>query len=186
MWTWKVIAMATVNYNVARDDTDAGPNLNNGSAPCRPLHRISTVRQQEGMSLRSVARQLGTEVRRVKAQEEETADLCLTDLYNWQQVLDVPVAELLVDPDTPLSRPVMERARLVRLMKTAAAILERSRSTSVRRMAQRMVDQLIDVMPELKNVGPWISVGQRRGRDDFGRVVERLMSEDSLYDRHQD
>ena len=49
------------------------------------------------------------------------------------------------------------------------------------------VENLSTRLPQsLKHVSPWISVGQRRGRDDFGRVVDRLMSEDSLYDRHQD
>ena len=73
----------------------------------KPLHRISTVRRQQGMSLRSVARQLGTDVRTLRSQEEESADLMLSDLYRWQQALEVPVADLLEDPGAALSRPVL-------------------------------------------------------------------------------
>ena len=72
--------------------------------------------------MRSASRQLGKEVRKLRQLEGETVDLRLSELYDWQKVLDVPIVDLLVDPGTPLSRPVLERARLVRLMKTVAAI----------------------------------------------------------------
>jgi transcriptional regulator with XRE-family HTH domain len=150
--------------------------------PAKPkrMHRIRTVRRLQGVSLRSAARQIGTDVRRLRAQENETNDLNLSELYKWQQALDVPVSELLIEPDTQLSRPVMERARMIRLMKTAAAILERSNSTSIRRLAEMLVSQLIEVMPELKQVGPWHSVGQRRSLNELGRIVENSISTDHL------
>ena len=47
--------------------------------------------------------------------------------------------------------------------------------------AQVMVDQLVEMMPELEDVGGWHTVGQRRRLDEYGRVVERSISEDSLY-----
>ena len=117
---------------------------------------------------------------RATRHEEETADLPLSVLYQWQRVLEVPIAELLVDSDAPLSAPVMERAQLVKLMKTAAAILERAERPSIRRMAQMLVEQLIEMMPELKGVGPWHAVGQRRSLDEYGRVVERRLTEEML------
>ncbi len=49
------------------------------------------------------------DVKTVRQQEEETSDLRLSDLYRWQQALDVPVNELLTEDAEPLSRPVMER-----------------------------------------------------------------------------
>ena len=96
----------------------------------RPLHRLAYVRQREGISRRTIARRLNLEVADVKAQEKENADLLLSHLYQWQEVLDVPIAEFLVESSDPLSKPVLKRARLVRLMKTARTILERSQQVS--------------------------------------------------------
>ena len=67
-----------------------------------------------------------------------------------------------METEEPLSAPVMKRAQMVRLMKTAQAILERSSQPSIRRMAQTMTEQLIEIMPELADVGPWHAVGKRR------------------------
>jgi transcriptional regulator with XRE-family HTH domain len=145
------------------------------------MHRIAEVREQQGVSLRAVSRQMGTEIRRLRKEEDETSDLRLSDLYRWQEALDVPVSELLVEPGTSLSQPVMERARLLRLMKTAQSILENSRAPGIRRMAQVMIDQLVEMMPELEDVGGWHTVGQRRRLDEYGRVVERCISEEALY-----
>jgi transcriptional regulator with XRE-family HTH domain len=145
------------------------------------MHRIASVREQQGISLRAVSRQMGTEIRRLREEEDENTDLKLSDLYRWQKVLDVPISELLEEPGTSLSNPVMERAQLLRLMKTAMSILENSRSPGVRRMAQVLVEQLIDMMPELEAVTGWHTVGQRRRLDEYGRVVERCISEDALY-----
>jgi hypothetical protein len=142
------------------------------------------VRLQQGVSLRSASRQTGTEVRKLRAQEDEGTDLRLSDLHKWSRALDVPIGELLVEPDAPLSRPVMERARMVRLMKTAAAIRERSGSEQIRRMAETLVDQLTEIMPELAEVGPWHNFGQRRSLDEYGRVAERPISDDFV--RHGD
>ena len=147
----------------------------------RQLHRVRTVRLQQGVSLRSAARQMGSDIRSLRLQEQESTDLRLSDLHKWQKALDVPVSELIEETDEPLSRPVMERARLIRLMKTAAAIHERA-PVGVQRMAQMLVDQLVEVMPELKDVSPWHQFGQRRSLDEYGRVVERRLSEDVLDD----
>jgi transcriptional regulator with XRE-family HTH domain len=157
-------------------------------AELRPLrwHRIRTVRRQQGMSLRTAARQLGAGVRDVRKQEDEATDLRLSDLFRWQAVLDVPLAELLVEPDTPLSRPVLDRARMVRLMKTAVAILECAATPRERRLAQNLMDQLKEVMPELKDVAAWHSVGQRRSLDDYGRIVDRSISDEFFRDADND
>ena len=104
------------------------------------LHRIRSVRRQQGISLRTASRQLGTGLRETRQQEEETTDLRLSELYRWHAILDVPLVDLLIDPDTPLSRPVMERARMVRLMKTATALLELATSPRLRRLAQMLTE----------------------------------------------
>jgi transcriptional regulator with XRE-family HTH domain len=142
------------------------------------MHRISTVRQRQGVSLRSVARQLRIDVRRLRAQEDESADLMLSTLYQWQKVLDVPISELLVETSDPLSPVILQRARMVKIMKTVAAILERSESKSIRRLAEMLTDQLTELMPELKDISPWHSVGQRRTAQELGRIVERRLPDD--------
>lgn len=138
----------------------------------QPLHRIATVRRQQRLSLRSAARRMGSDIPTARRQEQETADLRLSELYRWQEMLDVPLSDLLVEPATPLSLPVMERARLLRLMKTATSILQRAESEPIRRMAQNLVEQLIEIMPELEDVSPWHAVGQRRSLDEYGRIAE--------------
>ena len=150
--------------------------------PPHQMHRIREVRIQQGISLRSAARRMGVELRQARRQEDPDADLTLSELYRWQRALEVPVANLLVDLDAPLSTPVLKRAQMLKLMKSAVTILEKAETEPVRRMAQRIVDQLIDLMPELEGVSPWHEVGQRRTREDYGRIVERLLPEDALYD----
>jgi hypothetical protein len=113
-------------------------------------------------------------------QEQETTDLRISDLHKWQVALDVPIGELLVEPDSSLSPPILDRARLLRLMKTVRAILDRSQSASIRRMAQTAADQLIEIMPELEDVGPWHEYGQRRSLNEYGRIAERQLPDDLL------
>lgn len=144
----------------------------------RKLHRLAEVRQQQGVSHRNVARRLGSDLKTVREQEQETTDLPLSLLYAWQQVLDVPIADLLLDNDGPISPLVLQRARMVKLMKTATAIQDKAGSSAVRRLVQMLIDQLVEIMPELKEVGPWHSVGQRRTLDDFGRIVEQTVAEE--------
>lgn len=148
----------------------------NGSlASARPkLHRLATVRKQQGVSLRRVAQHLKCDIRQVRQEEDEHTDLPLSRLYAWQEVLDVPVADLLVEPSPPLSPPVLERARMVRIMKTVASIMERSESLAIKRLAENLAQQLLEIMPELEGVTPWHSVGQRRSLNEYGRIVEQL------------
>ena len=148
----------------------------------RPLHRLAEVRKLQGVTRRTLARRLNIDVAAVKRQEQPTADLLLSSLYAWQQVLEVPVTELLAEADEPLSTPVRKRAQLVRVMKTAAAILERAQQPSVRRMAEMLVEQLCEMMPELAGVGPWHAVGRRRTQDELGQAALRCFSLDGLQD----
>jgi transcriptional regulator with XRE-family HTH domain len=134
------------------------------------LHRIAEVRRLQGVTLRNVARRLGMSLPVVRRQEQTDCDLRLSDLLRWQQVLEVPVAELLVEADGQLSGPVLQRSRMVKLMKTAAALRERTHDSPVARMVEMLVDQILEIMPELADVTPWHSVGQRRTLDDMGRA----------------
>jgi len=142
-----------------------------------PLHRLGEVRRQENVSRRTISRRLGITMADVRADEEQTADLALSRLYQWQEVLDVPLIELLVEPSDSLSPPLLQRARLLRLMKTVLAVLHRTDQESVRCMAQTMVAQLTEIMPELENVDPWHAVGRRRRSDEYGRTAENSLSD---------
>ena len=149
----------------------------------RVLHRIREVRVQQGVSLRSAARRLNKPIDQVRSEEHEHTDLKLSDLYRWQRVLEVPVTDLLVDLDCPLSEPVLKRARLVKIMKTALAIGEVTTDAQTQRLVDTLVSQLVELMPELKEVSPWHSVGQRRSQDELGRAAERVVP-DSLFADH--
>jgi transcriptional regulator with XRE-family HTH domain len=169
--------MSTVEYNF-----DLG-GLNSpqpvfvppAEASARPLHRISAVRQEQGVSVRSAARQLGLSMQDVRAQEQPYCDLRLSQLAQWQKVLEVPLADLLIDDNSPLSTPVSQRARMLRIMKTAKALLEAARDPATSRMASMLVSQIVELMPELQEVSAWHSVGQRRTQDEMGRIVERTI-----------
>jgi transcriptional regulator with XRE-family HTH domain len=141
------------------------------------LHRLGDVRRQEHITRRTVARHLGITVEDVGRQECKSTDLPLSALHKWAKVLGLPVAELVEEPEGALSLPLFNRARLIRVMKTAMAILERAGDQQTKRMAQNMVDQLTDIMPELRDVGAWNSVGRRRTRDELGVAVERSFSD---------
>jgi len=150
--------------------------------PCRQFHRLETVRQQEEISRRTVARRLGVSVTEVKRQEDETTDLPLSVLYKWQEVLDVPISELLMEPEAPLSSPVRNRAKMLRIMKTAVTILERTRQTPIRRMAQMLVEQLVELMPELEGVSPWPAVGKSRLPSEYGQIIHRRLPDELFLD----
>ena len=144
----------------------------------RRLHRIADVRRRQGVTLRNVARRLGVEIGVIRRQEQPDCDLRLSELQRWQQVLEVPVAELLEEGEDQLSGPVLERSRMVKLMKTAAALRERTGGTPVGRIVAMLIDQILEIMPELEDVTPWPTVGPRRTLDDVGRAARHVVPED--------
>jgi transcriptional regulator with XRE-family HTH domain len=150
--------------------------------PPRPLQRLAAVRQQQGISRRTVARRLNVDIATVREQEDESTDISLTQLYQWQQALEVPVSELLIEGDDSLSAPIMQRAQLLRLMKSALTIHENTKQETIRRMAQTLIDQLLEIMPELAGVGPWHTVGQRRRLNELGVAADRRLSDDVFLD----
>jgi transcriptional regulator with XRE-family HTH domain len=174
--------MASAELSVVYSDDHDHPTRSVGK-PGQALHRIQEVRRLQGMSLRTAARQLGTDIRSIRAQEQATSDLRLSDVYNWQRALDVPVAELLVDESESLSRPVRERAAMLKIMKTARSLVEAAHPGPAKRMAENLVEQLLDLMPELKEVSPWHSVGQRRSLDEMGRIAEQPLGDPSYFYR---
>ena len=161
-------------------DTTGSPVPQNGQP--RTLHRIAEARRRQGVSLRSVARRLNKSAEQVRRLEEPTSDMLVSELYEWQQALEVPIVDLLLDCQAPLSEPVLTRARLLKIMKTVRAIRESTKCVSIDRMASMLEQQLIEIMPELKDVSAWHSVGQRRSHDELGRTAERVIPDSFFTD----
>ena len=149
----------------------------------QPLQRLAMVRRLQGLSRRTVARRMNIEVEVVREQERQTTDLPLSVMYAWQKALDIPMAELLTEVSDSLVTPVLERSQLVRLMKTVLAVRDQTRQESIRRMAQTMYEQLIEIMPELANIGPWHAVGKRRRLSELGVAAQRRLAEEVFIDR---
>jgi hypothetical protein len=45
-------------------------------------------------------------------------------------------------------------------------------------MVDMLVDQILEIMPELADVTPWHTVGQRRTLDDVGRTGRMTVAEE--------
>lgn len=145
-------------------------------SPRQPaLHRIASVRQQEGVSLRQLRSMMKIGLPELRRQERATTDLRLSELYRWQQALKVPVAELLADPPDRLSPSLVERTRMVRAMKTALSIVDRCDNPEMKQLAEQLVAELNEAIPGLESVGAWPLVQQRNGKD-FGRTLEQIIS----------
>ena len=69
---------------------------------------------------------------------------------------------------------------MVRLMKTGASIQEKAKTDSLSRLAQVLVDEQVEMMPELDGLSAWHEFGQRRSLDEYGQAAERSLSYDSL------
>jgi hypothetical protein len=67
-------------------------------------------------------------------------------------------------------------------MKTAMAMRRQARSEGERRLARLLTEQLLEIMPELKEVSGWPAVGHRRRADEVGRIGENPISEDWLHE----
>ena len=162
--------MENFEYSAGRGATaEASPVKNR-----HRLHRLGTVRQLQGVSRHILARRMNVEVSAVRHQEKETSDVPLRVLYQWQKALNVPITELLVEPADALSQPLLQRAQLVRLMKTAVALAEKANGKVVRELTQTLIDQLIEIMPELQGVTAWHSVGERRTMHELGLAASRI------------
>ena len=133
-----------------------------------------------------MASRLNIGIEQVRQQEDENSDLPLSTLYAWREILDVPVAELLVEPDDGLPSSILLRSQLMRLMKTVRTILEKTKQDSVRWMAQTMINQLVEIMPELSEVGVWNIGGRQRRRSELGVAAQRRLATDMFVEKDDD
>jgi transcriptional regulator with XRE-family HTH domain len=150
------------------------------------LHRLAAVRRQQGVSRHTVASRLKVGIEQVRQQEGESSDLPLSTLYAWREILEVPITELLVEPGDGLPSSILLRSQLVRLMKTVQTILEKAKQDSVRWMAQTMVNQLVEIMPELSDVGVWNIGGKQRRRSELGVAAQRHLASNMFVENDDD
>lgn len=142
------------------------------SEPAR-YHRIAEVRNQQGLSLRTISRRTGLEVKELRRQEQPGCNLTLRQLRIWQKALEVPLVDLLEDESDVLSRPVKERAQMVRIMKTVVSLGEVCQgNVRLSRLTTMLREQLLQLMPELADIGGWPQCGSRRGADVMGRIFQ--------------
>jgi hypothetical protein len=113
----------------------------------------------------------------VYEESHPSCDLRLSALYRWQKILEVPLADLLNEPDRELSPQVRLRSSLLKVMRTVRTIQERAEDDSIQTLARRLAEQLTEMMPELETVPSWPAVGQRRTLDEMGAVVENQLSD---------
>ena len=71
-------------------------------------------------------------------------------------------------------------------MKTVRTILEKTRQDSVRSMAQTMVNELVEIMPELAEIGVWTIGGRQRRLSEVGVAAERRMAADMFVESNDD
>lgn len=141
------------------------------------LNCIAEVIEREHASPRSLAQRMNMTVSEVLECTAPTNDLTLSELYRWQEVLNVPITELLVELDSTLSAPVKYRCQLLKAMRTVRSIQENSSEEPIQTMAMRLAKQLLELMPELKHVSAWPSVGQRRSLSELGALADRVLPE---------
>lgn len=132
----------------------------------RTLHRLEEVRREQQISTRALASRMNTTVAVVDSQQRSTCDLTLSQLYKWQAALDVPVADLLVQPGDGLSPCIRQRAELLKVVKTVRLMEHYAEDVRTQRLVAQLMDQLLAMVPEFKQVDAWPKVGQRRTADE--------------------
>lgn len=164
-------AAAVVEVLGGETSASSPKEANDHSAEGAPVHnRIAQVREQQGISQRTMARRMRIDLKSYQALERPETDLRHSQLIALQAALEVPLVDLLEDTQS-LSRPVAERAKMIKVMKTAAALRETSSNARVERMVESLCEQLIDVMPELAEVSSWPQYGSRRGSSAIGKAL---------------
>jgi transcriptional regulator with XRE-family HTH domain len=114
------------------------------------FHRLADARRQQGVTLKNIARRMGVSMEEAARQEGAGGELRLSELHAWQSVLELPVSELLFEVDSQLSAPVFERARMLRLIKTVLDVRSRNRDQRLESTLQMLVDQILEIMPDMK------------------------------------
>jgi transcriptional regulator with XRE-family HTH domain len=168
--------MTTVDPGLSGTDDPGDPPV---GLPRKVFHRLATVRREKRLSEKEVAERLHVDVEVVRRQEQETSDLTLSTLYRWQQLLRVPLAELLIEEGVPLGIPSQTSdPSLMALATMVLKILEETRQPAVRRLAHTLIDQLVELVPELRQAGALKEAGRNQLLDEQGRATGRTLPVD--------
>ena len=163
--------MSQTEYSDRRPD-----HRHDDPAWSRQWHRVRTVREREQVSVNALARRTKLKESVLEQIENEGFDMPVSMLYRLAEGLRVPINELLLQREGTSSDPIRQRACLLRIARTAHTILAKCRHKTTRHLAQTLVDQLIELMPELAEAGTWPEVGKRRSPTDVPRMEERVYS----------
>lgn len=121
------VAVAAKGENSTKG-VSRGDNANSNSPKGNVAKRnyiASPKFASQGISERTMCRRLNIDAKQLRTIEDPEADLKLSQLAIIREALEVPFADLLVENDS-LSRPVQERAQLLKIMKTAVSIKKMS------------------------------------------------------------
>lgn len=156
------------------------PERRRSANSTQPLHFIASTLRKQNATLAGCARRLGLTPAEAAAQIRPDADLTLSQLYAWRAVLDVPTSELIPFDDV-VPDPIRNRALLLRTMKTARQLQNLSRGTRLEPAVASLVDQLIELMPELAETPAWPTVGQSRAPRETGSATRRVDADFSRF-----
>ncbi len=170
--------LAKSGIQSSADGTNGAPHealeARNQTKQTKQLHRLQEIRNQQDISIRSLSRRMNVTASEVRMQEEPDFDLRLSTLYRWQQALGVPAAELLVEADDGLSAPIQLRARLLRMMKTIATILDQPQTDRTINLIANLKSDILEVMPEVENVDRWHGSSSDRSGDIAAAVLRQI------------
>jgi transcriptional regulator with XRE-family HTH domain len=166
--------MSTINL-------DSGTNIDIGQAAIppavvqMPLHRLAAVRAARKVSPSVLAQRLNITAEQVKLREQGSVDLPLSELYKWAAALEVPVERLLVNSDVVVPVPEMDLESAKELLRTARALCAETDHPNLERMATALVEQIVELAPELKDaaLAP-AAEGRRRAGRAHSMVVPQL------------
>ncbi len=144
------------------------------------FHRLAEVRNEQGLSLRTVCRRLGDSMNQVRQQECETYDLRISQLYAWQAALEVPLWECIFAPVDGLEANVGSRAAMLVSAKLLKSILEPDNVFGEAKvLLELLVGQISECFPDfsgyMAEIGAMHTVGQRRSTDELGAIAYRAV-----------
>ena len=178
----RVQAESTNSHGGCVQKETNGNGSGNGNGSRKPLHRIGQIRSQQDISVRALARKMDLSASQIRIQEDPNCDISLSSLYRWQQALNVPAVELLVEPGECLSSPIQIRARLLRMMKTIATLLAEPQSVRTTDMIENLKTEILAVMPEVEHVDRWHGCSTSRDGGDVAAAVLRQIDDALLMD----
>ncbi|MGI6401113.1 MAG: hypothetical protein ACOX0A_03225 [Thermoguttaceae bacterium] len=150
------------------------------NAPPGRRHYIAEVLENQGFTVPQCARRLGISQKEAERQLDPKSNLTLEQLFDWSEVLEAPLPELLPF-DASTSDPIRNRAVLLRIMKTARQIQRMSRDTPIEYVAATLISQLLELVPDFDTIEPWPSVGKSRAAQVDALTLHRVDSVTSRF-----